>query len=72
MNDAARELLAHALERPVSSVTDEAEIGRQEGWDSLAHVRLALAVEAQLGRTLTPDEVLNLRTLEGVRRMLAS
>lgn len=72
MSDAARELLARALERPVASVADDAAIGRQDGWDSLAHVRLALAVEERMGRKLEPDEVLALRTLAGVRDLLTA
>ncbi|MEM9288357.1 MAG: acyl carrier protein [Pseudomonadota bacterium] len=39
-------------------------------WDSLAHIRLVLAVEAHVGRQLTPDEIVSIVSLSDVHVLL--
>ena len=47
--ECARQLLAVALETAPEGVRDSARLGDPEAWDSLAHLRLILAIEAELG-----------------------
>lgn len=41
-----------------------------EEWDSLAHLRIVMRLEAELSRRLTPDEILGLRSLEDLEALL--
>lgn len=54
-NDPARQLIATALGRPVSEITDAAAMGTPESWDSLGHMRILMEIEARLGREIDPE-----------------
>jgi len=51
MNQQARliELVASALDLPVSSVSLDSTVDSLEGWDSLAHLRILMQVERAFG-----------------------
>jgi acyl carrier protein len=66
----ARILLAAAMEMDVADIGDDAAIGRLENWDSLAHMRLILALEEHMGAELTPDTVVSLGSLADVVTVL--
>jgi acyl carrier protein len=68
--DAAREILAEALQKEPGDLSDETTIGSDGAWDSLAHTRLLLAMEARLGRELSSDEVAEIDSLRAVARIL--
>lgn len=64
--DTARQILATALDRQPEQISDNSAIGGQEGWDSLAHIRLITAIEAHLGREMTTDEVIRINSLTSI------
>jgi acyl carrier protein len=66
----ARALLAEAVNAGTGAVPDDARIGLLEQWDSLAHLRLLLAIEAKIGRLLDPDEIMRIETLDDVVALL--
>jgi acyl carrier protein len=66
----ARELLAEAVNADTGAVPDDARIGLLEQWDSLAHLRLILAIEAKIGRLLDPDEIMGVESLDDVAALL--
>lgn len=66
----ARTLLADATGVEAAAVPETARIGRFEPWDSLAHMRLILAIEEQIGRMLDPDETIRIDCLDDVARFL--
>ncbi len=68
----ARMLVAEAIERPLSEVSTDASIATLPAWDSLAHVRLILALEAALGAPLQTDEMLSIESVDAVSRLLRS
>jgi acyl carrier protein len=69
-SSAAKRLLAEATGAEPAFVPDDARIGTFERWDSLAHMRLVLALEQLVGRELDPDEVVEIGSLEDVRAIL--
>ena len=74
MSDAANRaaaLLAEALFTTADALGEGATPDRIPGWDSLAHMRLVLALERELGRRLATEEVLSLRSLEALEALLA-
>lgn len=68
----ARALLAKALNLPEQDVDGSTMIGATQQWDSLAHMRLMLALEETLGSELDMEAVVNIANLSDVEVMLAS
>jgi len=66
----AVELLAEALHAEPEDVPADAALANTEGWDSLAHMRLIVALEERLGRVLDSEEVVRLTTLADVAALL--
>jgi acyl carrier protein len=67
----AKQLLAKAANCDLATVADDVRIGAFERWDSLAHLRLVLAIEQQIGRQLDPDEAVRIESLADVAALLA-
>tara|TARA_R110001592_G_scaffold161973_1_gene394874 strand:+ start:20515 stop:20757 length:243 start_codon:yes stop_codon:yes gene_type:complete len=59
-------LVAEALECAVDDLFDGAALGGHPKWDSLAHVRVMLALERHYGVTLDDDSIRTYTTLEAV------
>ncbi|HEV8534276.1 MAG TPA: acyl carrier protein [Candidatus Limnocylindria bacterium] len=58
-------LVARVLDLPAAQVED-ASADSTPGWDSLAHLRLLMAVEEEYGVSFSPDEIAD---LDSVRRI---
>jgi acyl carrier protein len=67
----AKELLAEAANCDSAMIPDEVRIGTFERWDSLAHLRLVLKIEQQIGRQLDPDEAVRIESLAYLAALLA-
>ena len=68
----AKELLARAANCDPAAVHDDAQLGQMEGWDSLAHLRLILAIEEKLGRMLDPEETVAIARLADIAALVAA
>ena len=68
---AARQLLASVLEMEAADIADDAGIGLLAGWDSLAHMRLIMAMEADMGRPLSSGNVVAIGCLRDIATVLA-
>lgn len=66
----AIEIVGGALGIAADRLPADAAIGRSERWDSLAHVRIILAIEECLSRQLAPDEVVAIADLADIERLL--
>ncbi len=69
--DQARSLVAEALLVAPDEVTDDTAIGVTERWDSLAHLRLMLALEEHLSCTIETDDMMAIESLSDVAAFLA-
>jgi len=67
----AKKLLAEAANCDSAMIPDDVRIGTFERWDSLAHLRLVLAIEQKIGRQLGPDEAIRIESLADVVALLA-
>lgn len=67
----ARRLLAEVLGVDAGALDETASAETLEAWDSLAHMRLVLRLEEELGRQLTADEILEATSLPEVAVLLA-
>jgi acyl carrier protein len=63
-------ILADILDRPVETIPADASIFNFPAWDSLAHVRLMLALEDVTGNSDDPARIAMLSSLEEVDRYL--
>jgi acyl carrier protein len=68
----AKELLAEATNCQVEIIPEDARVGQFESWDSLAHLRLILAIEQYIGRQLDPDESVQIGSLADISGILSS
>jgi len=64
--------MAEAFAVEASSIGPEASIGTLDAWDSLAHMRLILALEDHLGEQLDADVVVEIDSFSDVERVLAT
>lgn len=67
---AARRLVAAALELEPEAVGGDADVDTLPAWDSLGHVKVILALEQALGRTLAVGELAQLRSVADIARLL--
>jgi acyl carrier protein len=68
----ARRIVATALDRSLETVEESAAIGRIQGWDSIGHMSIVLALEAHIGRMLRPDEIGRLKSIEDIAAILCA
>jgi acyl carrier protein len=66
----AEALLAAALGCALESIAADSAIGSVPAWDSLGHVKVVLAIEERLGRTLSTEEILEVTSIEAIARLL--
>ncbi|MHA1544638.1 MAG: acyl carrier protein [Alphaproteobacteria bacterium] len=69
-NNLAKILLAKATERTPDEVPSDAAVDTWDGWDSLSHMRLILAMESHLGRELPPEAVVEIACVDDIARYL--
>ena len=67
----AKTLLGAATNCDPATIPDDVRIGHFEQWDSLAHLRLVLAIEEVIGRQLDADESIRIEKLGDIAALLA-
>jgi acyl carrier protein len=68
---AAKAFLAAALNVAPEELEDDIEVGESQAWDSLAHMRLLLALEEKLGKQLPAEWVVAIRNLDDIAALLS-
>ena len=63
-------LVAEALLLAPEAIDDGTALGITTQWDSLAHMRLILALEERLGRQLGPQDIVGIACLGDVVALL--
>lgn len=66
----AKTLLAEACQREPEEIPDNAALDNWDAWNSLAHMRLILAMESHLNRELAPELVVELSSLDDIAAYL--
>lgn len=64
-------LLAIALQVEPDQIDLDTAIGHSERWDSLAHMRLVLALEEHMGKPLEPVQMLGIESISNVIEILS-
>ena len=68
----ARRLLAEALALSESVLPANPRLGQIEQWDSLAHMRILLAIEEQTGKPLDAEVAITIECLDDIARVIAA
>jgi acyl carrier protein len=68
--DEVREIVATVFELDRETVTAEAHTEVVEGWDSLGHLNLVLALEQRYGVSFAPDEIPELVSVRAIAEAL--
>ena len=63
-------IFADSLGLASEAVNESLSLETCAAWDSLAHFRVVMAIETQLGRSLTPTEILSISDLASVVTLL--
>lgn len=66
----ATALLAEALMLKPTEINNKTALGQTPQWDSLAHMRLILAVEEELGHLLSPQDIVSIGSFDDVCTLL--
>ena len=67
---AARRLLAEALAIAESALPENPRIGTIDQWDSLAHMRVLLAIEERLGKPLDAEVAVTIESLSDIAKAI--
>jgi acyl carrier protein len=70
MNSELKKILSQTLGIPEAEIQNQASMETLPQWDSVAHINVILSLEAQYGISFQPDEVLELNSIENIRRIL--
>ena len=66
------QLIVELFDEDFVALGDETPFARCEGWDSLKHVELIVAIESRFGVDLTAEEIRRLTSRVAAREILAA
>lgn len=64
--------MADVLQIPVAEVTDQLAMTDLDVWDSLKHIELIASLEEQLNVQLSFDDIVAMRSVGDIKRVLSS
>lgn len=70
MRDQLRKLMAEVFSVPEKKIPDDAAFNHLDGWDSLGHITLMLAVEQEFQVELSTEAMLNALSLPAIEDFL--
>jgi acyl carrier protein len=65
-------VIAEAINLPLNQVTPGLTMQDTEAWDSLKHMELIVALEAACKIDLTFEEIVQMRSVAAIKRVLAA
>ena len=68
--DKIKELIAEQLNKPVSEVTDEKEVVKDLGADSLDIVEMLMGLEETFNITVPEEEAVNIKTVGDIVKLI--
>lgn len=65
-----KKIMMDLFEIKEGEITDESSIDNVENWDSLKHINLIIAIEEQLGLSMSADEIVEMTSFAKIKRIL--
>ena len=69
--DRIRGVVADVFGVPTASLTDASGPDTVEGWDSLGHVNLVLALESEFAVSISPEDSIAMVSIGRIQQLLA-
>jgi len=69
--DLLRRVFSEALGLPSEMITDTLTYGEADNWDSIAHMALVAAMDAEFGTMLEMDDILDMSSFGKAKEILA-
>jgi len=66
----ARQLLAEVFDLELADIPDDASIRTFDAWDSVAHVRIILAIEERTGQPLSSESIAMLASIDDIATLI--
>lgn len=70
MNEKLVRLLSDTLGLDVSAICAETAMANTPAWDSIAHLNVCMAVEAEFGLSLSPEEMIEMTGVAAIEAVL--
>ncbi len=71
LNKKTVRIISESLLIPMDNIHEGLSSENCEKWDSLSHVRLVLAIENEIGRSLTVNEIIGLSSVADVQKLVS-
>lgn len=72
INEKTASIVGEVLRIPLDKVTDDLSMQSTEIWDSLKHMELVATLEESLGIQLSFDEIVAMRSVGEIKRILSA
>ena len=69
--DELKQVIAATFQIPIDSIPDDGSNETVENWDSLGQINLIMALEKQFKVSFTLEEILEMRDIPTIRRLIA-
>jgi len=66
-----RQVVSDMLEVDIDDINENSSPDNIEQWDSLSHIKLIMAIEAEFNVKLTPDDVMDMLSVKLIKMILA-
>lgn len=66
-----RQVISNVLGVPLDSIDDDSSPDNIEKWDSLSHLNLVMAIEAEFNVELTPEDSMDMLSVKLIRLILS-
>ena len=65
-----KQVISNVLGVPIDKINDNSSPDSIDKWDSLSHLNLVMAIEAEFGVTLTPEDAMDMLSVKLIRMIL--
>ena len=66
-----KQVVSDILEVDIDDINENSSPDNIEQWDSLSHIKLIMAIEAEFNVKLTPDDVMDMLSVKLIKMILA-
>ena len=65
-----KEVISNVLGVPINEINDSSNSDSLDNWDSLSHINLVLAIEAEFNVALTPEDYMDMLSVKSITMIL--
>jgi acyl carrier protein len=66
-----KQVVSDILEVDIDDINENSSPDNIEKWDSLSHIKLVMAIEAEFNVKLTPDDMMDMLSVKLIKMILA-